>query len=85
MISMENTAAWLYYHPLLVRYARRIINDNEAAKILVKKVLADQYVLDGLQESAQLRDLLKTDTFHRCCCHTQMQVFDRSTIKLPFK
>jgi len=37
MVSMENTTAWLYYHPLLVRYARRIINDQEAAAVLVKK------------------------------------------------
>lgn len=85
MVSMENTAAWLYYHPLLVRYARRIIGNNDEALVLVKKVLMDQYLLDSLQLSAQLRDLLKTDTLHRCCCHTQMQVFDRSTIKLPFK
>ncbi len=85
MVSMENTTAWLYYHPLLVRYARRIINDEEAATVLVKKVMVDQFVLDGLLETEQLRQLLKTDTLHRCCCYTQVQIFDRSPVKLPFK
>lgn len=83
--GIENTAAWLYYYPLLLRYARRILKDNAAALLLVEKVLQDQFIIDGLQESAQLRQLLKTDTMHRCCCHTQIQVFDRSPVKLPFR
>ncbi|MGF2411947.1 hypothetical protein [Ferruginibacter sp.] len=83
--GIENTAAWLYYYPLLLRYAKRIIKDNAAALLLAKKVLCDQFIIDGLQESAKLRQLLKTDMLHRCCCHTQMQVFDRSPVKLPFK
>ncbi|MBS1511655.1 MAG: hypothetical protein JST86_12490 [Bacteroidetes bacterium] len=85
MVSKENTAAWLYYHPLLVRYARRIVNDQETAAVLVKKVLADQFVLDGLQETERLRQLLKTDTLHSCCCYTQVQIFDRSPVKLPLR
>ncbi len=84
-VGIENTYAWLYYQPLLVRYARRIIGDHEAAVLLVQKVLADQYQLDGLIESAQLHDLLKADTLLRCSYHTQMRVFDHSINKLPFK
>jgi hypothetical protein len=83
MNNVENTVAWLYYYPLLLRYANWILKDNNATVLLVKKVLYDQYVLDGLQESGPLRQLLKTDTLHRCYFHTQMQVFDRSPVKLP--
>jgi len=83
--GIVNSAAWLYYYPLLLRYARRIIKDNDAAISLAKKVLQDQFIIDGLQESEMLRQLLKTDTLHRCCCYTQSQVFDRSPVKLQFR
>ena len=83
--GMENTASWLYYYPLLLRYARRIIGDQDAATLLVKKVLADQYIMDGLQPGDGLRHSLKTDTLHHCCCHTQVIIFDRPPIKQSFR
>lgn len=81
--STDNTTGWPYYYPLLVRYAGRIISDYSAASLLVKKVLSDQYIPDSLQHSEQLRNLLKTDVLHRCCCHIQIQVFDRPPVKIP--
>ncbi|MDQ2719431.1 MAG: hypothetical protein M3Z26_06660 [Bacteroidota bacterium] len=73
----------VYYDPLLLRYARRIINDAAVAETLVKKVLEDQYVIDGLRPSPRLRQILKTDLLNRCHYWKQSQIFDRQLIKVP--
>lgn len=74
-----------YYYSLLLRYARRIIKDAGTAELLVKKVLYRQYMLDGLAAGPQLRQNLKTEILQYCCCHAQVQAFNHSPAKLPYK
>lgn len=75
--------AFDYYGPLLERYARRLIKDEVVASILAKQVLADQYYIDGLRHSANLRHILQFDIVSRCHCYLLALVFDRAPEKLP--
>jgi len=75
--------AYHYYFPLLYRYARRLIGDNHAAFKLAAAVLRDQYSVDGLCASANLRSLLRVDLYNRCSFFNQSKIFDRPPIKLP--
>lgn len=72
-----------YYHPLLQRYARFIINDEEAAASLAKKVLDDQYDINGLIPAKHLRQVLKIHLLNRCYYWKQSQIFDRAPQKIP--
>lgn len=72
-----------YYHPLLFRYARRIVANEPAADKLVKQVLEEQYKIDQLKPSVGLRLLLKTDVRNRCYYIKQVQLFNRPPLKVP--
>lgn len=70
-----------YYKELLQRYARKMIHDETAAEKLVKKVLEDQYHIDELAPSKNLRKILKFDVLNRCYYYKQAKIFDRPLIK----
>ncbi len=74
-----------YYYPLLLRYATMIIRDHDEAEKIARKVLEDQYHINGLAPSKLLRLVLKTDVLNRCLYWKQFQIFDRPPIKVPFK
>jgi hypothetical protein len=74
-----------YYQPLLQRYARFILKDEEVAKKLVKKVLEDQFEFNDLVPSDRLRKILKADLLNYCYYWQQSQIFDRPLIKVPLR
>jgi hypothetical protein len=75
-IHLSPEDKFAYYYPLLQRYARRLINNIAVSEILAKRVLEDQYKLDGLAPAANLRRLLKTDLYSRCFYWRQSNIFD---------
>ena len=75
--------ALAYYHPLLQRYAMRIINNAAVAELLVTQVLQDQYDIDKLAPRTQLRNVLKIDLLNRCDYWKQAIIFDRPLVKVP--
>lgn len=70
-----------YYKELLQRYARRMIHDETAAEEMVKKVLEDQYHIDGLAPTENLRKILKFDLLNHCYYYKNSKIFDRPLIK----
>jgi len=84
-IEKPAAAAVDYYYPLLKRYAERLIANPEAADNIAKKVLQDQYELNGLVPAKHLRQVLKADVLNRCYYWEQAQIFVRPLIKVPFK
>ncbi len=74
-----------YYYPLLKRYAERLIANAEAAEKIAKKVLQDQYDLNGLVPAKHLRQVLKTDVLNRCYYWEQAQIFLGPIIKVTFQ
>ncbi len=70
-----------YYLPLLKRYARCLTNDESASELLARKVLEDQYQIDGLAPSKKLRKVLKTDLLNRCIFWKQFIILDRPPVK----
>ncbi|MEP6677470.1 MAG: hypothetical protein ABJA78_20075 [Ferruginibacter sp.] len=72
-----------YYFPLLYRYARRLTAEDSTAFELAADVLKDQYAIDGVAVSANLRALLRVDLYNRCSFFNQSRVFDRPPLKLP--
>ena len=72
-----------YYYPLLKRYAERLIGNADAAENIARKVLQDQYDLNGLVPAKHLRQVLKTDVLNRCYYWEQAQIFVRPIIKVP--
>ena len=70
-----------YYTPLLERYARRLINNEWEAILLVNDVLEDLYEIDKLETLNHLRQLLKFDLCNRCFYFIQSQIFDRPLLK----
>ena len=74
-----------YYTPLLERYARRLINNEVVAELLVTEVLEDQYEIDKLAPSDHLRKALKIDLRSRCLYFKIAQIFDRPPIKITLK
>ena len=83
-INPAATATIAYYYPLLLRYATMIIDDRDEAEKIARKVLEDQYQVNGLASSKLLRMVLKTDVLNRCLYFKQFQIFDRPPIKVPF-
>jgi len=79
-ITLVNTVA--YYDPLLQRYARRIIQNEAAAAIIVQDVLEAQFQINGLVPAKHLRQVLKTDVLNRCFFWLQTQIFDLSGPKV---
>jgi hypothetical protein len=51
--TLVNTVA--YYDPLLQRYARRLIQNEEAAAVMVQDVLEGQFQINGLVPAKHLR------------------------------
>lgn len=82
-IHSTTELAYAYYHPLLQRYARRLIHNAAVAEILVTQVLKDQYAIDELAPRTQLRNVLKTDLLNRCHYWRQSILFDRPPVKVP--
>lgn len=74
-----------YYYPLLKRYAERLIHDADAAESIARKVLQDQYDLNGLVPAKHLRQVIKTDVLNRCYYWEQAKIFVRPLIKVPFQ
>jgi hypothetical protein len=66
-----------YYSPLLERYARRLINNEAVADLLVTDVLEDQYEIDKLAPSDYLRQALKSELCNRCLYFKISQILDR--------
>lgn len=85
MININPSAAATinYYYPLLLRYATLLIEDHDEAEKIARKVLEDQYQVNGLAPSRFLRLVLKTDVLNRCLYFKQFQIFDRPPIKIP--
>jgi hypothetical protein len=71
-----------YYGNLLQRYARLLIHDAEIAAIIVKEVMEEQFDLNGLAPSKQLRQVLKTDVLNRCYYWKQSQIGNRPQAKV---
>ena len=71
-----------YYDPLLQRYARRLVHDEEAAASIVLEVLECQYELNLLVPGKHLRLVLKTDVLNYCFYYMQVKMFDRKAEKL---
>lgn len=84
-ISITATNAINYYYPLLRRYATAIIKDSDEAEKIARKVLEDQYQINGLAPSKLLRLVLKTDVLNRCLYWKQFQIFNRPPVKVPFR
>lgn len=82
-IEKPAAAAVEYYYPLLKRYAQRLIANADAAESIARKVLQDQYDLNGLVPAKHLRQVLKTDVLNRCYYWEQAQIFVRPLIKVP--
>jgi hypothetical protein len=82
-IEKPAAAAVNYYYPLLKRYAERLIGNRDAAESIARKVLQDQYELNGLVPAKHLRQVLKTDVLNRCYYWEQAQIFVRPLIKAP--
>jgi hypothetical protein len=79
-ITLVNTVA--YYDPLLQRYARRIIQNEAAAAVIVQDVLEAQFQINELVPAKHLRQVLKTDVLNRCFFRLQSQIFDLSGPKV---
>lgn len=87
---MENCQAYLreavsYYQPLLERFARRLVKDDNLAANIVLEVLESQYTLNSLVPSKHLRQVLKTDVANYCYYYMQAKMFDRPVIKVPLR
>jgi hypothetical protein len=80
-VSATNTIA--YYYPLLLRYATMIIRDHDEEEKIARKVLEDQYHLNGLAPSKNQWNVLKFDVLNRCIYWKQFQIFDRPPVKVP--
>lgn len=76
--------SYCYYLPLLYRYVRLIIKQEEEAKQIAHSVLADQYDVDWLNPSKELRSILLADLRQRCFAFKHIAIFDRSPVKIPF-
>lgn len=74
-----------YYSPLLERYARRLINNEAVADLLVTDVLQDQYEIDKLVPSNHLRQALKSDLSKRCLYFKISEILDRPLILITWK
>jgi hypothetical protein len=74
-----------YYDPLLQRYARRLIQNEDAAADIVQQVLEAQYQINGLVPAKRLRQVLKTDVLNRCYFWLQSQIFDLSSPKVSIR
>jgi hypothetical protein len=72
--TLVNTVA--YYDPLFQRYARKLIQNEEAAAVIVHDVLEAQFQINGLVPAKHLRQVLKTDVLNRCFFWLQSQIFD---------
>ncbi|GAB2842646.1 hypothetical protein [Ferruginibacter profundus] len=83
--AIANTPLWLYYYPLLLRYAGYIIKNRDDAALLVKNVLYTQYSLYGLQHNNTTRRILKADTLHSCQLYLQLKIFNGAPVTIPFK
>ena len=83
-ISPSASAIIAYYYPLLLRYATLVTGDHDEAEKIARKVLEDQYSINGLAPSKLLRLVLKTDVLNRCLYFKQFQIFDRPPVKVPF-
>ena len=70
-----------YYKGLLQRYARRMIHDETIAEKLVKQALEDQFHIDGLAPSKNLRKTLKFDVLNHCYYYKYSKIFDRPLLK----
>lgn len=81
--SRTATKTIAYYYPLLSRYASMLINDRYEAEKIARKVLEDQYYINGLAPSRELRNVLKSDTLNRSLYFKQFKIFDRPPVKVP--
>ena len=67
-----------YYDPLLQRYARRLVHDEEAGAAIVMQVLEKQYELNLLAPGKHLRLVLKNDVLTYCFNYIQRKMSDRN-------
>ena len=80
--SVAKTIA--YYYPLLLRYGTMVTGNRDEAESIARKVLEEQYEINGLVPSRLLRVVLKTDVLNRCFYFKQGQLFKRPPLKVPF-
>ncbi len=72
-----------YYDPLLLRYARRLVHNEEIADAIVLDVLERQYELNVLVPGKHLRLFLKTDVLNSCLYYLQMKKSRRKPGSFP--
>jgi hypothetical protein len=68
----------IYYDPLLQRYARLLVHDEEAGAAIVMQVLEKQYELNLLAPGKHLRLALKNDVLTCCFNYIQMKMSYRN-------
>lgn len=71
-----------YYDPLLQRYARRLVHDEDIAAAIALEVLESQYEMNLLMPGKHLRLFLKTDVLNSCLYYLQMKQAGRKPGKL---
>jgi DNA-directed RNA polymerase specialized sigma24 family protein len=67
-----------YYDPLLQRYARRLVHDEEMGAAIVKEVLEKQYELNQLAAGKHLRLALKNDVLNYCFYYIERKMSYRN-------
>jgi len=85
MKSFYRSQLYVGYFPLLHRYARWLTNNEQTADTAALQVLWSHYCTqeDVIREG--IRTYLKTQVLNHCICITQLNIFNRSAIKLPLK
>jgi len=83
-LPISNNAVYCYYYPLLLRYARRRVGEEEAAAALANEVLQEKFEEGGLVECTGLRRELFIAINFRCHYWVQSRVFDKEMVKVPF-
>ncbi len=81
--TLYSTEAFIYYCPLLHRYARRMLHNNLAAASLVVEVLQEYIHYPAQPPGRQLRQQLKAAVYNQCQYTIQADVFNRSPAGIP--
>lgn len=78
--TIINHSLYRYYYPILQRYARRIVKEEDDAAALANEILQEQFELYGF-ESALLRRRLKQALQLHCYYYLQARIFDKPMVK----
>jgi len=78
--AITKHALYRYYFPILQRYARRVVKEEDNAAALANEILQEQYELDAL-EGPLLRRRLKQALQLHCYYCLQSRIFDKPMVK----